>query len=159
MLSCESFWKGYTFHWFDFSDEDQQSGNLFTWANPDCWFCYWNRCYHNDIDDHDDKDVLLVFYTPPKRWKSTGIIHPASFDVHNTNSIPCYKNFFKCVMILNKMGHGSLVECLLYSGLYHYKYLNLNFYIVFIALLMKNLGISTKRRYTVNAKLNINIER
>ena len=57
-----------------------------------------------------------MFRTPPKRWKNTGIIHPASFDVYNTDSIPCYKDFLKCVLILKKMGHGSLVDHLLFCG-------------------------------------------
>ena len=57
-----------------------------------------------------------MFETPPGRWKSTGIIHPASFDVYNTDSIPRYKDFLKCVLILKKMGHGSLVEHHLYCS-------------------------------------------
>ena len=88
-----------------------------TWSDPNTWVPYWNRHFGDDIDDgndtsdSDDEYDWSVFYNPPRRWKSTGIIHPASFDVYSTNNIPCYKDFFKSVLILNKMGRGSLVDC------------------------------------------------
>ena len=105
-LSTNSFWRRYTFHHFDLSDEEEPSGNLISWSS-NIWACYW---------DFEDENSRYVFETPPGRWKRTGIIHPASFDVYNTDSIPCYKDFLKCVLILKKMGHGSLVDHHLYCS-------------------------------------------
>lgn len=104
-LSANSFWKMYIFHHIDFTDEEEPSGNLFTWTGGN-WSCYW---------EYDDVNSIYVFETPPRRWKSTRIIHPVSFDVYDTDSVPCYKDFLKCVLILKKMSHKSLVDHLFCS--------------------------------------------
>ena len=87
----------YTFHWFDFSLEEEPTGNLDEWQNN--WFCYWDDTYGEPTNEH-------VFNTPPKRWKDGGIIHPASFDVKQHN-IPNYRDFFKCLWILKKIYQGA----------------------------------------------------
>lgn len=97
VITTDSFWKNYTFHWFDFSLEEGPTGNLNEWQND--WFCYWDDTYGEPTNEH-------VFSTPPKRWKDSGIIHPASFDIKQ-NNIRSYRDFFKCLWILQKINKGA----------------------------------------------------
>ena len=66
ILSAERFWKNYTIYWYNFSVEEEPSGNLLDWKEN--WYCYWDGSY-------DTPENEFVFKDPPKRWKDSRIIH------------------------------------------------------------------------------------
>ena len=96
VISSESFYKTYTLGHYNFDDEEQPSGHLAVWQNPEEWFCYWN----DDNNDDDDSD-LYVFADPPKRWKC-GIVHLAEYKLESDKDLR-YKDFYRAVAILMKI--------------------------------------------------------
>lgn len=95
VISSESFYKTYTLSHYSFDDEEQPSGHLEVWQNPEEWFCYWND------DKNDDESDLYVFADPPKRWKC-GIVHLAEYKLESDKELR-YKDFFRAVAILMKI--------------------------------------------------------
>ena len=80
---------------YNFNDEEQPSGYLGVWSNPDDWFCYW------DHDYSEDKSKLWVFSNPPKRWKC-GIVHLADYSLKLHKELK-YKDFLRAVYILTRI--------------------------------------------------------
>lgn len=62
VISSESFYKAYTLSHYNFDNEEQPSGHLAAWQDPEEWFCYWDDSYA------DDKTAdAYVFSDPPER--------------------------------------------------------------------------------------------
>ena len=94
-MSSEQFCKNYVLSHYNFNDEEQPSGYLGVWSNPDDWFCYW------DHDYSEDKSKLWVFSNPPKRWKC-GIVHLADYSLKSHKELK-YKDFLWAVYILTRI--------------------------------------------------------
>lgn len=94
LLSSQQFWKNYyALSHIDCSDEENPTGHLKSWQDPDCFYCYW--------DENEDKSNIYVFSEPPKRWKC-GIIHLSNFTLQSCQDIK-YKDFFYAVRILMRI--------------------------------------------------------
>ena len=93
MLSSEQFSKNYVLNHYNFDDEEQPSGHLYAWSDPEEWFHYW--------DDNEDNSNVWVFSNPPKRWKC-GIVHLASYSLVSDKQLK-YKSFLRAVYILNRI--------------------------------------------------------
>lgn len=78
---------------YDFDDEEEPTGHLAEWEDPDNWFYYW--------EENADKSNVFVFSDPPKRWKC-GIVHLAKFKLESHKELK-YKDFFQAVRILTRI--------------------------------------------------------
>ena len=96
VISSESFYKAYTLSHYNFDNEEQPSGHLAAWQDPEEWFCYWDDSYA------DDKTAdAYVFSDPPERWKC-GIVHLAKYKLESDKDLR-YKDFFRAVAILMRI--------------------------------------------------------
>lgn len=93
MFSSEQFSKNYVLNHYNFDDEEQPSGHLYAWSDPEEWFHYW--------DDNEDNSNVWVFSNPPKRWKC-GIVHLASYSLVSDKQLK-YKSFLRAVYILSRI--------------------------------------------------------
>lgn len=89
-MSSEQFCKNYVLSHYNFDDEEEPSGHLKDWTDPEEWFCYW--------DENEDKSNVWVFSDPPKRWKC-GIVHLADYSLESHQELK-YKDFLQAVYIL-----------------------------------------------------------
>ncbi|KAJ7340456.1 hypothetical protein OS493_003204 [Desmophyllum pertusum] len=90
LLSSEQFCKNYVLSHYNFDDEEEPTGHLQSWSDPDKCFYYW--------DENDDKSNLWVFSDPPKRWKC-GIVHLVDYALGSHKELK-YKDFLQAVYIL-----------------------------------------------------------
>lgn len=93
MFSSEQFCKNYVLRHYNFDDEEEPSGHLYEWSDPDEWFHYW--------DDNEDNSNVWVFSNLPKRWKC-GIVHLASYSLASVKQLK-YKDFLQAVYILMRI--------------------------------------------------------
>jgi len=93
LLSSEQFSKMYVFNYFNLDVEDEPTGFLKTWSNPDYWFCYWTR--------RENVNQAWVFSDLPKRWKC-GIVHLADYSLQTHHDLK-YKDFCRAVYILTRI--------------------------------------------------------
>lgn len=104
LLSSEQFSKRYAFNHYNLDVEDEPTGFLKTWSNPDSWFCYW-AC-------RETANQAWVFSDLPKRWKC-GIVHLADYSLETHAGLK-YKDFCRAVYILTriqKMAKELRLDC------------------------------------------------
>jgi len=98
------------FSHYNLEVEEQPSGLLKMWTDPNNWFCYWAR--------YDNPEEAWVFSNPPKRWKC-GIVHLADYALETHDDLK-YKDFCRAVYILSRIQKAAEPEELrLDCGNYH----------------------------------------
>lgn len=99
LLSSEQFYKRYVLSHFNLELEEQPSGLLNMWTDPDNWFCYWAR--------RGDPNYW-VFADPPKRWKC-GVVHSAEYELETHRELR-YKDFCRALYILSRIQKAAEPE-------------------------------------------------
>jgi len=98
LLSSEQFCKRYVLSHHNLEVEEQPSGLLKMWNDPDDWLCSWAH--------HEEE--AWVFSKPPKRWKC-GIVHLRDYALE-THADLKYKDFCRAVYILSRIQKAAEPE-------------------------------------------------
>lgn len=99
LLSSEQFYKRYVLSHFNLELEEQPSGLLNMWTDPDNWFCYWAG--------RGDPNYW-IFADPPKRWKC-GVVHLAEYELETHRELR-YKDFCRALYILSRIQKAAEPE-------------------------------------------------
>lgn len=98
-LSSEQFCKRYLFSHYNLEVEEQPSGHLRMWSEPNSWFCAWAQ--FSDAN-------AWVFSDLPKRWKC-GIVHLADYSLEADRDLK-YKDLCRAVHILSRIQKAATPE-------------------------------------------------
>ena len=114
------------FNHYNLDVEDEPTGFLKTWSNPESWFCYWAR--------RETVNQAWVFSDLPKRWKC-GIVHLADYSLETHAGLK-YKDFCRALYILTRIQKmakelrldcGNVIEPFLYCLGCNYLIINRGF--------------------------------